>query len=180
MNLSGVDLLSSSSSPCDMSTKRPTPRRQRVFEFRNFILDTFGKAWLQDCAQQRVVLDIAGGKGDLSWLLRNADGINSVIVDPRATDHSKLERTANWYVENKDKDINSRGPQGPLVSLSGSPTVSPMTALWYCSEPFCFRGPETYFFALSHAPPTLSKNSAIMMPDTVPNIRYCDSVVGTS
>ncbi|CAK0825715.1 unnamed protein product [Prorocentrum cordatum] len=47
-----------------------------------------------------VVLDVAGGKGDLSWLLRNADGIDAVVVDPRRTDHSKLERTALWYSRN--------------------------------------------------------------------------------
>ena len=45
---------------------------------------------------------------------------------------------------------------GPAVSLNGSPTVSPMTAALWASEPLPPSWPSSmYFLALSHAPPAL-------------------------
>ena len=45
---------------------------------------------------------------------------------------------------------------GPAVSLNGSPTVSPMTAALWASEPLPPSLPSSmYFLALSHAPPAL-------------------------
>ena len=57
-----------------MSAAAAPSRRDRVFELRRFILDTFQPP------SAAVVLDVAGGKGDLSWALANADGIDSVVV----------------------------------------------------------------------------------------------------
>lgn len=42
------------------------------------------------------------GKGDLSWLLVNADAADAVVVDPRVTDHTKISRTAMWHFESHD------------------------------------------------------------------------------
>src|SRR5690349_22430124 len=43
---------------------------------------------------------------------------------------------------------------GPAVSLYGSPTVSPVTAALWASEPLPPKWPSSmYFLALSHAPP---------------------------
>ena len=45
---------------------------------------------------------------------------------------------------------------GPAVSLNGSPTVSPMTAALWASEPLPPWLPSSmYFLALSQAPPAL-------------------------
>merc|ERR1719197_2130347 len=48
---------------------------------------------------------------------------------------------------------------GPEVSLSGSPTVSPVTEFLCASEPFTYSFPsppaEMYFLELSQAPPVL-------------------------
>ena len=45
---------------------------------------------------------------------------------------------------------------GPAVSLNGSPTVSPMTAALWASQPLPPWLPSSmYFLALSHAPPAL-------------------------
>ena len=54
---------------------------------------------------------------------------------------------------------------GPLVSLNGSPTVSPtMVALWH-GLPLPPKLPSsTIFFALSHAPPALAMNTARVNP----------------
>ena len=70
----------------------PVPQRERVFAFRDFVLRHFA-------APAAPVLDVAGGKGDLSWLLKNADGLDAIVVDPRVTDHTKITRTALWHYE---------------------------------------------------------------------------------
>ena len=54
---------------------------------------------------------------------------------------------------------------GPAVSLSGSPTVSPMTAALCASEPL--PSSSISFLALSHAPPLLDMNSASSTPQSV-------------
>ena len=54
---------------------------------------------------------------------------------------------------------------GPAVSLKGSPTVSPITVALCASEPLPPKCPSsTNFFALSHAPPELERNTAIKVP----------------
>src|SRR5690606_23325638 len=59
---------------------------------------------------------------------------------------------------------------GPEVSFSGSPTVSPTTVALCASEPWPPRWPcSMYFFALSHAPPELAMNSAsTRQPNSAP------------
>merc|ERR1719221_1002998 len=59
---------------------------------------------------------------------------------------------------------------GPLVSLSGSPTVSPVTAFLCASEPFVPVA-SMYFFALSQAPSVLLMLIAICTPDTKAPVR---------
>ena len=63
--------------------------------------------------------------------------------------------------------------EGPLVSLSGSPTVSPVIAALCSSVFFPLTSsltisipPSTYFLALSQAPPELLILIAIYTPDT--------------
>ncbi|CAJ1343961.1 unnamed protein product [Effrenium voratum] len=97
------------------------PQRERVFAFRDFVLRHFA-----DADAPLTVLDVAGGKGDLSWLLVNADHVDAVVVDPRKTDHSKIARTALWHHETtRDEDVQSltvaRGPQGPMRALGLQP-----------------------------------------------------------
>ena len=57
---------------------------------------------------------------------------------------------------------------GPLVSLVGSPTVSPITPASCASDPFPPWFPSSiYFFALSAAPPKLFKNKANKNPEII-------------
>lgn len=63
---------------------------------------------------------------------------------------------------------------GPLVSLRGSPTVSPITAALWIYVPFVIFYPFTtikpasmYFLALSQAPPVLEAEIAIWTPLTI-------------
>eukprot|EP00395_MALV-II_sp_L67-2_P000049 gene48-gene463 len=59
---------------------------------------------------------------------------------------------------------------GPEVSLSGSPTVSPVTAFLCAAEPLPNSDPRPpasmYFLALSHAPPELLMLIASCTPET--------------
>ena len=47
-----------------------------------------------------------------------------------------------------------------LVSLNGSPTVSPTTQASWSGVPFARSSVSTTFFALSHAPPELAMKMA--------------------
>ncbi len=54
---------------------------------------------------------------------------------------------------------------GPAVSLNGSPTVSPITAAAWASEPLPPCAPSsTSFFALSQAPPEFASMTAMSTP----------------
>lgn len=52
----------------------------KVFIFRRFLLDTFGREFLR---RGSGVLDLAGGQGELSFQLVNLNHIPSTVVDPR-------------------------------------------------------------------------------------------------
>jgi hypothetical protein len=77
------------------------------------------------------------------------------------------ERESRWYLSTAISLIRMFR-EGPEVSLSGSPTVSPITAALCASEPLppmaraCSVLPASrYFLALSHAPPVLDALMAI-------------------
>ncbi len=63
---------------------------------------------------------------------------------------------------------------GPEVSFNGSPTVSPITAALWISDPFLTTYPfstiipaSMYFLALSQAPPVFEADTAICTPETI-------------
>ena len=61
--------------------------------------------------------------------------------------------------------------EGPAVSLLGSPTVSPVMLALCASDPLPPCAPVSMsFLVLSQAPPALLRNSAMRIPDTVPNM----------
>lgn len=75
--------------------------------------------------------------------------------------------------ENIADSLTRMFKDGPLVSFNGSPTVSPITAALCSGEPFLLTYPLTvnypdsmYFLALSHAPPALADEIAILHPET--------------
>ena len=68
---------------------------------------------------------------------------------------------------------------GPAVSLNGSPTVSPMTAALWASDPLPPSAPSSmYFLALSQAPPALDRKFAISWPVTMAAARNAPSAIG--
>ena len=72
----------------------PSPKRrllQNSFAancFRIFI----AKMFTLDYLKSGVVLDVGGGKGELSWALLNLMGVESVVVDPRELGLSNVEK----------------------------------------------------------------------------------------
>lgn len=69
--------------------------------FARWVLETYGVKYLQSSSGG--VLDVAGGKGHLSLLLRNHSGggdgppLQSTVVDPRALDLGKaVEKLRSW------------------------------------------------------------------------------------
>lgn len=95
---------------------RAASRKNRVYVFREFIM-TLYEQYLQE---GDVVLDIAGGKGDLSWLLSNVDQLHSVVVDPRLT-KTHIVKSVQWLREHPD--------QARERAIPHLPTYQPLAAL---------------------------------------------------
>jgi hypothetical protein len=69
-----------------------------------------------------IVLDVAGGKGDLSWLLKNVDGLESIVLDPWKPDPnnnsvSRNERMVRSieYLQNNPEETRKRSVPGLLT-----------------------------------------------------------------
>ncbi|KAG0291071.1 hypothetical protein BGZ96_005537 [Linnemannia gamsii] len=67
-----------SSDPHQKTTKNQ--HRERALYFAKWLIDTFTRQFLDAGSG---VLDIAGGRGDLSWELQTRQGIRSTVVEPR-------------------------------------------------------------------------------------------------
>lgn len=99
------------------SSTRALSRKNRVFVFRDFLLETYGE-YLD---KNSTILDVAGGKGDLSWLLVNVDRIDSVVVDPRVTKQIHLTRSVE-YLRQHPEETQRR-------SIPHLPTYQPLATL---------------------------------------------------
>ena len=74
-----------------------------------------------------VILDVAGGKGDLSWLLKNVDGLESIVVDPWKPDPNTISRNERMvksieYLRQHPEEAQKRSE--PFL-----PTYQPLAAL---------------------------------------------------
>lgn len=84
---------------------RAYSKKHRVYVFREFLIETYGDYLRQEASassSQPVVLDVAGGKGDLSWLLHNVDDWKAVVVDPRRT-VDRIVRSVQFLRERPDE-----------------------------------------------------------------------------
>jgi hypothetical protein len=96
-----------SNAPPQVVSIRASSRKNRVYVLREFLLQTFA------LASGDIILDVAGGKGDLSWLLRNVDQIKSVVVDPRITKHKHLQRSSAYLKEHPEEAKARAAPHLP-------------------------------------------------------------------
>lgn len=108
------------SSACSASI-RAFSRKNRIYVFREFLWKTYASQaeYLQ---KDDLILDVAGGKGDLSWLLINVHSIKSVVVDPRAlSSTSQLVKSVRWLEEHpeeaRERAIPHRSTYQPLAAL---------------------------------------------------------------
>ena len=102
---------------------RACSRKNRVYVFREFLWETYGVEIItNELEKENLILDVAGGKGDLSWLLINADGAKSVVVDPRhLSSTSHLIRSVRWLEDHPEeateRAIPNRPAHQPLAKL---------------------------------------------------------------
>lgn len=137
----------------------------RVSVFRHFVLETFGAELLRSGAG---VLDIAGGKGELSFELSQLNGICSTVVDPRPLDltvferrmqsgryfsstYSRLmpqQRTAAAVLASKAQTATERENRSDPLQFSGSLAVGHLRVLFELPRPDSAAGDKTWPQAL--------------------------------
>eukprot|EP00536_Pseudo-nitzschia_multiseries_P005312 jgi/Psemu1/323836/estExt_fgenesh1_pg.C_990005 len=74
-----------------------------------------------------LVLDVAGGKGDLSWLLKNVDGLESIVMDPWKPDPGTKSR--NERMTKSIEYLRSHPEEAEKRSIPFLPTYQPLAAL---------------------------------------------------
>ena len=100
-----------------VSSTRAGSRKTRVYVFRDWILEKYSSILQPD----DVILDCAGGKGDLSFILTNADGYRSVVLDPRITKNRHIVKSIR-YLRDHPEEVKKR-------IVPGLPTYQPLAAL---------------------------------------------------
>jgi len=106
---------------------RAGSRKNRVFVFYDFLLRTYFPSRKDlplspSLSRHSVILDVAGGKGDLSWLLSNVSHINSIVVDPRhAVSHSHMVKSIT-YLQKHPEEAKRR-------AVPNRPTFQPLAAI---------------------------------------------------
>ena len=109
----------------DRRSLRLYSKKHRVYMFREFILRTYSDYLsASPCGRNEtntsIILDIAGGKGDLSWILHNIDNCQSIVIDPRCTInhiHKSVEYLRRFPDECKKRSIPHQSSYQPLAAL---------------------------------------------------------------
>jgi hypothetical protein len=99
--------------PSNHNSQRASSRKNRVYTFYSFISQTYPNA--------KNILDVAGGRGDLSFLLSNIDKINSIIADPRVPNYTRMIKSVQFLLHNPE--------EVKIRSVEGLPTYQPLAAL---------------------------------------------------
>ncbi|KAF8938644.1 hypothetical protein BGZ58_000457 [Dissophora ornata] len=90
--------------PHAMSSK--VPHSQRAYIFCRWLVEKFGQDYLNSGSG---VLDIAGGKGEISLFLTHMFGIRSTVVEPNVRKDTAYQRRNLMDVIQKQLDIESGG-----------------------------------------------------------------------
>ena len=127
-----------------MGKGRAASRKVRVYIFREWLLQTYGSYLSREMARYEdsvdirkkrkrkrespsIVLDVAGGKGDLSWLLQNVDGIESIVLDPWQADPKTVSRNERMV---KSIEYLRKNPEEQKKrSVPFLPTYQPLASL---------------------------------------------------
>lgn len=101
--------------PFNENSTRALSKKNRIYKLREFLLKNY------KMAKNTTILDVAGGRGDLSWILRNVDGVNSIIADPRTPNHRSLLKSVNFLLAHPE--------EARIRSVEGLPTHQPLAKL---------------------------------------------------
>jgi hypothetical protein len=113
---SSIDNAMSGTVDFDRRSLRLYSKKHRVYIFREFLIQTYSGYLRSD----DIILDVAGGKGDLSWIFTNIDHYQSIVLDPR--------RTINHI--DKSVEYLRRFPEECIKrSIPGISTYQPLAAL---------------------------------------------------
>ena len=93
--------------PAFGARRRNVGNKAKCSVFRRWVLETFGHAFLCSGAG---VLDVAGGKGELAFELRNVSGVPVTVVDPRPMRLDAYVRKfrAGYYHRNRAPAVVAR------------------------------------------------------------------------
>jgi hypothetical protein len=104
-----------------MDSSRAASRKTRVYVFREFLLEKY-----PGLSKEDVVLDVAGGAGSLSWILKNVDEVESVVLDPRKTKTHRIVKSVEYLRAHPD--------QARERAVPNLPTYQPLAALIHKME----------------------------------------------
>ncbi|KAF9925535.1 hypothetical protein BGZ75_006422 [Mortierella antarctica] len=90
--------------PHSISSK--VPHSQRAYIFCRWLVDKYGKEYLSSGSG---VLDVAGGKGEISLFLTHMFGIRSTVVEPNVRRDKPYQRRSLMDVIQKQLDIEAGG-----------------------------------------------------------------------
>ena len=99
------------------NTNRAGSRKSRVYYMYKFLTETYpslisSSSSSSSSNSSTTILDVAGGRGDLSWYLVNAHAsIKSIVVDPRPTNHGALCKSAR-FLEQQEEIRQERSVEG--------------------------------------------------------------------
>ncbi|KAG9071300.1 hypothetical protein KI688_005511 [Linnemannia hyalina] len=82
------------------------PHSQRAFIFCRWLVDTFGREYLNSGSG---VLDVAGGKGEISLFLKHMFGVHSTVVEPNVRKDKSYQRRNLMDVIQRQLDIEAGG-----------------------------------------------------------------------
>ena len=99
--------------PSNLNSQRASSRKNRVYAFHSFLNKIYPNA--------KSILDVAGGRGDLSFLLRNIDGVDSIIADPRVPNFTRIVKSVDFLMQHPE--------EVKIRSVVGLPTYQPLAAL---------------------------------------------------
>ncbi|KAG0364396.1 hypothetical protein BGZ54_007562 [Gamsiella multidivaricata] len=88
------------------STSSKVPHSQRAYIFCRWLVNKFGKDLLNSGSG---VLDVAGGKGEISLFLTHMFGIRSTVVEPNVRRDKPYQRRNLMHVIRKQLDIEAGG-----------------------------------------------------------------------
>lgn len=103
--------------PFNENSTRAMSKKIRVYVLRDFLFRNYSST----LTMGSTVLDVAGGKGDLSWILRNIDGVNSIIADPRTPNHQRLLKSVEFLLNHPEEAV--------IRAVEGLPTHQPLAKL---------------------------------------------------